>query len=64
MEYQKIINLLNNTNNQPTKFRTKTSVGGNDESLGKYNANSHITFMTKMLRSSLRDYSDMYILVK
>ena len=23
MEYQKIINLLNNTTNQPTKFKTK-----------------------------------------
>ena len=26
MEYQKIINLLGNTSNQPSKFRTKTWV--------------------------------------
>ena len=26
MEYQKIINLLDNTSNQPTKFRTKNWV--------------------------------------
>ena len=25
MQYQKIINLLDNTQNQPTKFRTKNS---------------------------------------
>ena len=29
MEYQKIINLLDNTPNQPTKFRTKKLVGIN-----------------------------------
>ena len=28
MEYQKMINLLDNTTNQPTKFRTK-KLGGN-----------------------------------
>ena len=26
MEYQKIINFLNNTPNQPTKFRTKNGL--------------------------------------
>ena len=31
MEYQKIINLLHNTQNQPTKFRTKNLVEINDE---------------------------------
>ena len=31
MEYQKIINLLNNTTNQPTKFRTKTWAGKYDD---------------------------------
>ena len=29
-----------------------------------YNANSQIKFKTTMLRSSLRDYGDAYILVK
>ena len=32
MEYQKIINLLDNTSNQPTKFRIKNWVEINDES--------------------------------
>lgn len=64
MEYQKIINLLKNTINKSTKFRTKNSVDWNDESRGTYNAISQIRFKTTMLRSSLCDYSDTYILVK
>ena len=63
MEYQKIINLLENTPNQPSKFRTKSWVEVNDESRGTYNVNSQIKFKTSMLRSSLCDYSDAYILV-
>ena len=31
MEYQKIINLLDNTPNQPSKFRTKNWVEVNNE---------------------------------
>ena len=34
MEYQEIINLLDNTTNQPSKFRTKNLVERNDESHG------------------------------
>ena len=41
MEYQKIMNLLKNTLNQPSKFRTKTWVELNDKSHGTYNVNSH-----------------------
>ena len=63
MEYEKIINLLDNTPNQPTKFRTKNWVEINDESHGTYNANSQIKFKTSTLRSSLCDYSDVCILV-
>ena len=37
MEYQKIINLFDNTPNQPSKFKTKNSVKRNDESRGKCN---------------------------
>ena len=44
MQYQKIINLLDNTPNQPTKFRTRNRVEINDESRGKYNINSQIKF--------------------
>ena len=45
MEYQKIINLLDNTMNQPSKFRTRNWVEINDESKAKYD-NSKIRFKT------------------
>ena len=64
MEYQKIANLIDNTSNQPSKFRTRNWVEINDESRGAYNLNSQIKFKTTMLKSSLCDYSDAYILVK
>ena len=35
----------------------------NDESRGAYNPNGQIKFKTTMLKSSLCDYSDAYILV-
>ena len=64
MEYQKLINLLDNTQNQPTEFRTKNWVEINDESCGTYNTNNQIRFKTSMLRTNLCDCSDSYILVK
>ena len=65
MEYQKIANLIDdNTSNQPSKFRTRSWIEINDESRGAYNVNSQIKFKTTMLKSSLCDYSDAYILVK
>ena len=64
MEYQKIANLIDNTSNQPSKFRARNGVEINDESRGTYNVNSQIKFKTTMLKSSLCDYSDAYILVK
>ena len=64
MEYQKIANLIDDTSNQPSKSKTKNWAEINDESRGKYNANSQIKFKTTMLKSSLCDYSDTYILVK
>ena len=64
MEYQKIANLIDDTPNQPSKFRTRNWVEINDESRGAYNVNSQIKFETTMLKSSLCDYSDAYILVK
>ena len=48
MEYQKIINLLDNTPNQPTQLRTKNWVEINDEDRGTYNTNSQIKFKTSM----------------
>ena len=52
MKYQKIINLLDNTQTQPTKFRKKNWVERNDDSRGMYNANLQIKFKTSMFRSS------------
>ena len=64
MEYQKIANLLNNESNQPSKFRTRNWVDINDEARGTCSTNKQIQFKTAMLRSSLCDCSDAYILVK
>ena len=40
MEYQKIINSLDNTPNQLIKFRTKNWVEINDDSRGTYNTSN------------------------
>ena len=49
MEYQKIANLIDETPNQPSKFRTKNWVQIIDESRGAYNLNSQIKFKNTML---------------
>ena len=69
MEYQKMANLLGNeaalsASNKPSKFRTKNWVEINDESRGGYTTGTDIKFKTTMLRSSLCDSADTYILVK
>ena len=64
MEYQKIINLLDNTPNQSAKFRTKYWVEINDDSSGTYNTNNQIKFNTSTLRSILYHHSDAYVLVR
>ena len=64
MEYQKIINLLDDETNQPPKFRTKNWVEINDESRGTYKARNQIKFKNSMVRSNLCDYSDACIHVK
>ena len=40
MGYKNIVNLLNNTSNQPAKFRTRDLVEKNYESRETYNTNS------------------------
>ena len=65
VQYQKRINLLDNNPSQSSKFSTKNWVGINDDSCetqGKLN--SQIKFKTSMLKSSLCECSDAYILVK
>ena len=63
MEYPKMANLLNNESNQPSKLRTRNWVEIFYETRGTYSPNKQVKFKT-MLRSSLRDYGDAYILVK
>ena len=56
--------MLDSGSDQPCKFRTKIWVEINDKSRETYSVNKQIRFKTSMLRSSLCDYSDVYILVK
>ena len=56
--------MLDNASNQRSNFRTKNWVEINDESRGGYTTDSDIKFKTTMVRSSLCDYADPYILVK
>ena len=62
MEYQKIINVLDNKTNQPSKFRTRNLVEINYESREKSGSRS-IKFKTSMIRSDLCEYDGAYILV-
>ena len=64
MEYQKIAHLLDNTPDQPCKFRTKYWIEINDESKELYSTGSDIKFKTTMVSSNLCDYAGAYILVK
>ena len=64
MEFQKIATLLDGASNQPFKFKTKNWVEINDTSRGPCNLNNQIKFKTTMLKSSLCDYSDAYILIE
>ena len=63
MGYQKIINSLDDTPNQLSKFRTKNWTEINDQSRRVHNVNSDIILKTTILRSILCNYSDVYILV-
>ena len=69
MEYQKIVDLLDNevalsASNKPSKFRTRNQVEINNDIRGAYSPSKQIRFKTAMLRSSVCDYSDAYLLVK
>ena len=63
METQKIINLLNNTEGEYSKFATKKWYVIDSESKGNYSHENPIKFLTNSIESSLCDYSDAYILV-
>ena len=64
MKYQKTANLLDSASSKPSTFRTRNWAKINDDIRGEYSPNKQIRFKTAMLRSSLCDYSDAYILVK
>ena len=63
MEYQTTLNVLGNTPNQTIKFRRKNWVEINDDPCETYNTKSQIEFKTSVLRSTLRDYCNAYILI-
>ena len=67
MEIRKIVNLLNDSDNESSKFATRKWYVINDQNnkeYGERNENdSSIKFETKDFKSSPCDYSDAYILV-
>ena len=58
-----MINLLDNTPNQISKFRIKNWVEVNNDSRGTYDTNSQIKCKTSMLNLSLCNHSDDCIVV-
>ena len=63
MEPQKIVNLLNSSDNEYSKFATKNWYVIDSESKSGYSDEDPIKFLTKSIESSLYNYSDAYILV-
>ena len=64
METQKIINLLNDSSNEESKFATKKwYVIDSQTTKGKYKQGNTIKFETETIKSSLNDYSDAFIFV-
>ena len=64
MEKPKIINLLNDSSNEESKFATKKwYVIDSQTTKGKYKQGDTIKFETETIKSSLCDYSDAFILV-
>ena len=63
METQKIINWLNGSDNENSKFETKKWYVIDSESIGNCSDENEIKFLGSSLESNLCDYSDAYILV-
>ena len=63
METQKIVNLLNSSENEYSKFTTKKWYVIDSESKAVYSHENPIKFLTKSIESSHCDYSDAYVLV-
>ena len=64
MEYQKINNLLGVDDGKVRKYNTINWIEINDQSNNVYNDNTAIKFNTPMLRTSLCDFSEAYIILK
>ena len=58
METQKIVNLLNGSDNENSKIETKKWRVMDSESKDNYSQVDPMKFLTKLLGSSLCDYSD------
>ena len=64
METQKTINLLNDSNNEESKFATKKWYAIDSQTTkSKCKQGDTIKFETETIKSSLCDYSDAFILV-
>ena len=63
METQKIVNLLNGSDNENSKFATKRWYVIDSESNDNFSHHIPIKFLIKSIESSLCDYSHAYILV-
>ena len=63
METQKIVNLLNVSDNENSKLATKKWYVIDSKSKGVYSHKDEIKFLTSSLESRLCDYSDAYVLV-
>ena len=67
METQKIVNLLNGSDNESSKFATRKWYIINDQNNGQYGTGDEngttIKFETKVIKSNLCDHSDTYILL-
>ena len=61
MKTQKIVNLLNSTENEYSKFATKKWYVIDSESKGIYSHENLIRFLTSSLEPSACDYSDAYV---
>ena len=63
METQKIVNLLNDSDNDNSIFSAKKWYVIVSESKSVYSHVNEIKFLTNSLESNLSDYSDAYVLV-
>ena len=60
METQKIVTLLNGSDNENSKLATKKWYVLESESKGSYSEDDPIKFLTRSVASSPCDYSDAY----